>query len=149
MIVTVYHHDFPDHPDALVAVAAIDAGTPSGHPEALEFAFHRTQNIDGSWSQGLTLDNGRGFLVDNPDHHPAITVLAPLHQEGGKVYGLRSSMMGDVFEVEGRRYRVAMMGFEEITGGAPEAGRSWGGPPSGRRTAQLGHVPGDREGDHL
>lgn len=122
MLVTVFHHDFPDHPDSLTAVATVQVGAGTVPTTALEFAFRRTQNIAGSWSQGPRLPDlhgrtdasGEPITWQNDDHHPAVTLLAPLHVEDGKTYGLRSSMMGDVFEVAGRRYRVAAMGFTEI-----------------------------------
>jgi hypothetical protein len=115
MIVTVYHHDFPDHPEALTAVATVQVAPTSARPNhALERAFRLTQNLEGSRSRGPTLDNGKGFMVDNPDHDPAVTVLAPLPVIDGQTYGLRSSMMGDVFEVGGTRYRVAAMGFTPL-----------------------------------
>ena len=118
MQVTVYHHDFhaavEGRPAALVAVATVHARAGSTHPDALEWAWRRTQNIAGSWSRGPLFDGPDEPHEVNGDHHPAVTVLAPLPVVDGKVYGLRSSMVGDVFEVGGRRYEVAMLGFKEI-----------------------------------
>jgi len=108
MIVTVYHHDIRN-PEALEAVAAVEAGTLETL-QALEFAWERTQNLNGSWSRGPRHADGSR----NADYHPAIRVLRPLHVENGEVYGLRSSMMGDVFELGGERYRVATIGFDEL-----------------------------------
>jgi hypothetical protein len=110
MKVLVYHHDFPANPDALTLVAEVQVGAHTRERTALEFAFRRTQNIDGSWSHGPEYEDRR----ENPDHHPAVTRLAPLPEIEGRRYGLRSSMMGDVFEIDGRRFRCAAMGFERI-----------------------------------
>lgn len=118
MLVTVYHHDYPTSRDSLTAVATVDAACVEDMA-ALEFAYYRTQNLHGSWSMGPRLpdphgrteDNGQPITWLNDDHHPAVTVLAPLPVHDGRTHGLRSSMMGDVFEVGGRRYRVAAIGF--------------------------------------
>src|SRR4051812_25250616 len=65
----------------------------------LEFAWRHTNNVDDSWSQDL---------------NPGVTVEAPLHEVNGKRYGLRSSMMGDVFFKDGEAYVVARCGFMRI-----------------------------------
>jgi len=78
--------------------------------EALEYAFRWTQNIMGSWS--------RDDIADNPDYNPNhVNRIAPLNEDG---MGLRSSMMGDLFEIEtafGQSlHEVGMMGFKECVG---------------------------------
>jgi hypothetical protein len=79
--------------------------------EALDYAYRWTNNIDGSWSiKERTFEGGH----ENGDFNPAVEVVAPLHVDAkGKTWGLRSSMMGDVFIVDGKRWVVATFGFEE------------------------------------
>jgi hypothetical protein len=67
-------------------------------------------SITGSWS--------RDDIADNSDYNPNhVNRIAPLN-EGGM--GLRSSMMGDLFEIEtafGQSlHEVGMMGFTECVG---------------------------------
>jgi hypothetical protein len=78
---------------------------------ALDHAWNLTQNINGSWSRGPTFDNGSA----NPDHNAHVIRIAPLPVLGGKLYGLRSSMVGDQFEIGGRRWAVAASGFQEVS----------------------------------
>jgi hypothetical protein len=40
-----------------------------------------------------------------------VTVLGKLPVRGGKTYGYRSSMVGDVFQVDGGSFVVAGVGF--------------------------------------
>jgi hypothetical protein len=88
------------------------ANDPNREPrlEALEYAWERTQNLGGSWSKGLRFEDGGANLDFSPD----VTVVAPLPVEDGRTYGLRSSMVGDVFEIGGQRWAVANIGFQEI-----------------------------------
>ena len=109
MIVTVFHHDFPARPDDLTLVARVNAWTAETPEAALEYAWRRTQNIDGSWSRGARLPSGM-----NGDFSADVEVVASLPVIDGTTYGLRSSMVGDVFEIDGDRYRVANLGFEKI-----------------------------------
>ena len=67
--------------------------------EALEYAYRYTNNVDGSWS-----------LKIGTDANDDVEVL--VKREDG--YGLRSSMMGDRFEVDGVDYRVGFVGFKEV-----------------------------------
>ena len=62
-------------------------------------------NVDGSWSMKIG-----GDANDN------VTVLAdlPVSKRTGNTMGLRSSMMGDRFEIDGVEYKVAMMGFKKV-----------------------------------
>jgi hypothetical protein len=77
---------------------------------ALEYAWRRTNNIDGSWSQGEFFEDGEY----NHDYSPDVTVEAPLPVHNGRTYGLRSSMVGDIFIIGSRKFRVAAAGFKEI-----------------------------------
>jgi hypothetical protein len=72
--------------------------------ECLEYAWRYTNNVDGSWSMKIGSDAN-----DN------VTVLAELHTtKDGRQMGLRSSMMGDRFVVDGVEYKVAMAGFTQV-----------------------------------
>ena len=65
----------------------------------LERAYWLTNNIDSSWSLSPA---------------PGVTVLGTLPVRGGKTYGYRSSMVGDVFQVDGPAFVVASFGFEPL-----------------------------------
>ena len=67
--------------------------------EALEYAYRYTNNIAGSWSKKIGADA-------NDD----VTVL--VEREDG--LGLRSSMVGDRFEIDGVDYRVGFAGFKPV-----------------------------------
>jgi hypothetical protein len=55
------------------------------------------------------------MMVDNPDYNPNVEVVEPRFVDGtGKVWGHRSSMIGDDFEINGKVYRVATFGFDEV-----------------------------------
>ena len=101
MQVAVIHTAFEDSPRT---VAFVD--TPyATHEEALEYAYRWTNNVMGSWS--------RTDMEDNGDYNPAVTRVAPLHEDG---MGLRSTSMGDQMLVGNKKYVVAMMGFETLEG---------------------------------
>ena len=86
-------------------VAEVDASRFDVVEEALEYAWRYTNNVMGSWSMKIAEDA-------NDD----VTVLAdmPVSKRTGEKMGLRSSMMGDRFEVDGVLYKVAMMGFTKV-----------------------------------
>lgn len=89
-------------------VATVEIADDAETNYALEYAYMRTQNMFGSWSQGPYIEG-----EPNADHHPSVTRHAPLHtSKSGQTYGLRSSMVGDVLRYEGKSYRVASQGFE-------------------------------------
>lgn len=73
--------------------------------EALEYAYRYTNNIDGSWSMKI-----------GSDANDDVTVLAPLpvSKRTGQVMGLRSTSMFDRMVVNGKTYKVAMVGFKEV-----------------------------------
>ncbi len=118
MQVKVHHRD--DRADdrfvhvATVETPEIDIGA------ALEFAWERTQNIEGSWSKGPVFPADQtwsGKLEANPDHHPSVTLADGIVLKvnaSGRTLGLRSSMVGDRFEAEGMAYRAAGCGFEPV-----------------------------------
>jgi hypothetical protein len=100
--VTVIHTAFEDSPRT---VAFVEVGTRTGD-EALEYAYHRTQNIEGSWS--------RNDFENNPDYSEDVTVMADLPVYDGVMYGLRSTSMGDQMILGNEKYKVAMCGFDRI-----------------------------------
>lgn len=106
MIATLIHKAFSDEP---TTVAKIDVGNRTGM-SALEYVYRITQNIEGSWSKGEFFDDG----TVNPDYNEDIRLTTMLEtDEDGVTWGLRSTSMGDVVELQGRRYVVAAMGFKE------------------------------------
>lgn len=107
MKVTVKHMNMNSESGAVegfTPVAIVDASSFTDVNEALEYAYRYTNNVDGSWS-----------MKSGSDANDDVTVVAPLHETSdGKKMGLRSSMMGDRFEVDGVEYRVAAFGFKKI-----------------------------------
>ena len=113
MKVTVIHMPHPSTDEDAIRVAEVSIPAEiKDHAAACEYAYHRTQNIFGSWS----IKDG------NADNCDSVLRIAPLHEIDGKEYGLRSSMMGDEFIVhddnawedcgQGSVYECAMLGFE-------------------------------------
>ena len=106
MIATLIHQAFNDEPET---VAKIDVGNRTGMT-ALEYVHRITQNIEGSWSKGELFDDG----TVNPDYNEDIRLTTMLEtDEDGVTWGLRSTSMGDIVELQGKRWVVAMMGFKE------------------------------------
>ena len=109
MIVKVIHTSYGlETCKTLVASVTLEKIT--DHDKGLEFAYMKTQNINDSWSNSI---------------HPAnvvdwrVKVEAPLHEEDGETFGLRSSMTGDRFQVIDPEnydsdlfYVCAMIGFD-------------------------------------
>lgn len=91
-------------------IANVDAPEHYDVERALEYAWGRVQNCEGSWSQGEVV-NG----VDNPDYDPNIEVLVPLMEYDGHRYGFRSAMVGDRFVIDGKVYEVSSFGFDKIS----------------------------------
>jgi hypothetical protein len=85
--------------EGFTPVAVVDAYAFNEVEEALEYAWRYTNNVMGSWS-----------LKIGEDANDDVEVL--VKREDGM--GLRSSMMGDRFEVDGVDYRVAMAGFKKV-----------------------------------
>ncbi len=98
-----------------VHVANINLGDFQGIDEALERAWALSQNIEGSWSKGPVLV-WEGQSMPNNDYDPGIEVIAPLPMHQGREYGHRSSSVGDVFEIEGRKFVAEGFGFKELQG---------------------------------
>lgn len=105
MQVAVIHTAFEDTPRTVAFVEVPDG---ADHEDAMSYAYRWTNNVMGSWSiKEQYFQDGEA----NGDYNEAVTVMAPLH-EGGM--GLRSTSMGDQMLVGNKKYRVAMVGFEEI-----------------------------------
>ena len=105
----VIHTAFEDTPRT---VAFVEVGDRTG-VDALEYAYRRTQNIEGSWSKGPIIE-WEGQTHDNGDYSEDITVMAPLHEKDGKTYGLRSTSMGDHILFGTVKYKVDSFGFSEV-----------------------------------
>ena len=108
MKITVNHADFDRQTGEVLGytpVALVNAVDINNVNEALEYAWRYTNNVDGSWSMKIGSDAN-----DN------VTVLAdlPVSKRTGNTMGLRSSMMGDRFEIDGVEYKVAIAGFKEV-----------------------------------
>jgi len=112
--VKVFHREN----DGFVLVAAVACHVSTHEDLPLEYAFFRTQNIEGSWSKPrLVFDDHSGYhdhLVENRDFSTDVQVMAPLPVHNGKEYGHRSTMTGDHMEMDGLRFRVGSFGFDEI-----------------------------------
>lgn len=103
--VAVIHTAFEDTPRT---VAFVDIPEGMEDMDALQYAYRWTNNIMGSWSiKEEFFEDG----MKNDDFNSDVTVMAPLH-EGGM--GLRSTSMGDQMLLGTKKYKVAMVGFEEI-----------------------------------
>ena len=105
----VIHTAFEDTPRT---VAFVEVGTRTGS-DALEYAYRRTQNIEGSWSKGPVIE-WEGQEHDNGDYSEDITVMAPLETVDGKTYGLRSTSVGDHIVFGTVKYKVDSFGFSEL-----------------------------------
>ena len=99
MKIKVYHSAFEDQPVHIATVTAPHAVI----EEALEYAYRWTQNIMDSWSMKMPEDG-------NDD----VTVVGELPVYDGQTYGLRSTSMGDQMLMGTTKYKVSMVGFEEI-----------------------------------
>lgn len=111
MQVAVIHRAFEDAPRT---VAFVEVGD---RPliDALEYAYHRTQNLHGSWSRGPEFEFN-GEIHQNPDFSEDVTVMADLPVHEGVEYGLRSTSMGDhmLYGNKKYRYEVDFAGFKEL-----------------------------------
>ena len=111
MLVKVIHFDATTSAMdtvALVNVPKHQMGFNAGDTDALEYAFAVTQNIFGSWSMGPTFEDGSS----NEDYSENVIAVMPLATITGKAYGHRSSMVGDLFAIEGKIYICKGIGFE-------------------------------------
>jgi hypothetical protein len=93
---------------ALVNVPKHQLGFKNDEFDSCEYAYARTQNIFGSWSRGPTFESGE----HNEDFSENVEVIAPLPTYMGRTLGHRSSMIGDLFVVNGNIYVCKTVGFE-------------------------------------
>ena len=108
--VAVIHTAFEETPRT---VAFVDVPETFTTNDALEYAYRKTNNIEGSWSKPQVFEF-KGEVVNNPDYSEDVTVMAPLEVVDGIEYGLRSTSMGDQMLFGTKKYKVAAFGFEEI-----------------------------------
>lgn len=105
----VIHSAFSDR-EAPRTVALVEVGEREGI-DALEYAYCRTQNIEGSWSKGSTFEF-MGKTYTNSDYSPDVTVMAELPKRDGEEYGLRSTSTGDQILMGTHKYQVDDFGFQ-------------------------------------
>jgi hypothetical protein len=108
--VAVIHTAFEDAPTTVAFVNVPDTFSAN---MALEYAFKKTNNIEGSWSKPQVYEFD-GEVFENPDFSEDVTVMAALPVHDGVEYGLRSTSMGDQMLFGTKKYKVAAFGFEEI-----------------------------------
>ena len=108
--VAVIHAAFEETPRT---VAFVDVPDDMPVMSALEYAYKRTNNIDGSWSKGKTFEF-KGETYVNPDYSSDVTVMSPLKVVDGVEYGLRSTSVGDQMLLGTVKYKVAPMGFKAV-----------------------------------
>ena len=119
MKVTVYHNESlfarnNDEKKVFTRVAVVEAPM-DDVMEALEYAYRWTNNIQGSWSiKEFTLEADNGVTMQNGDYNENVTVMADLPVYEGKTFGMRSTSMGDQMLMGTTKYKVAIVGFEEI-----------------------------------
>lgn len=104
MQILVQHQEFDNDTGEVIGftdVAKVDVTDFINHGvnEQLEYAWRYTNNVMGSWSKKI-----------GEDANDDVEVL--YQREDGM--GLRSSMVGDRFIVDGKTYRVAFAGFKEV-----------------------------------
>ena len=76
--------------------------------QAMEYAYRWTNNVMGSWSRKEKFfEDG----TENGDYNENVTVMAPFDEDG---MGLRSTSTNDQMLIGNKKYKVAMLGFEEI-----------------------------------
>lgn len=110
MIIKVFHKNREPGETGFTHVADVNVEHLNELNAQLDYAYRWTNNIGGSWSRPMTFEDG----MPNDDFNPHVKRLVPLHVYGERVYGLRSSMIGDVFERDGQKYVVATFGFEPV-----------------------------------
>ena len=87
--------------------------------KVLGYAWRWTNNVDGSWSRKEEkLSDDDGLLFENGDYNKDVKVLLPNPTRADKVWGRRSSMVGDLFIVNTKSgsimYSVDNFGFSNL-----------------------------------
>ena len=111
MKVTVIHRAFEE---SSRLVALVEAPDSMSVDDALEYAYHRTQNLSGSWSREAEFEFN-GEMVANGDFSEDVTVMAdlPVSKRTGQVMGLRSTSVGDQMIIGKTCFVVEKFGFEK------------------------------------
>jgi hypothetical protein len=113
MLVKVIHFDATTSAMdtvALVNVPKHQLGFKEAELDACEYAFARTQNIFGSWSMGAQFEDGEHLTKITAK---TLIAVMPLLTVDGRKYGHRSSMIGDLFVVNGNIYVCDTFGFKQ------------------------------------
>ena len=117
--ITVIHAAFEETPVTVAEVnvpwEVISEATDAN--QCLEYAYRWTNNIQGSWSRDKILTDDKGETYhNNGDYNLNVKVLTPLHvsKNTGQEMGLRSTSMGDMMEFDGKKYKINLIGFEEM-----------------------------------
>ena len=114
MKVTVYHRDNCLSGTGKVGEVAVVHTPCDNINEALEYAYHHTNNIHGSWSMGKTIECN-GEVVNNEDFCGNVEYRGRYHvRKDGTVLGARSTMAGDVMVCGGGKYEVSLFGFKPL-----------------------------------
>ena len=105
-VVKVYHRDCDAFDqDYFIHVATVQCPV-ENTADALEYAYRWTQNVHGSWSKKVGEDSNDAVLVEEP-----------LKVIKGTVFGHRSSMVQDRFQVStepDNTYECKFFGFERL-----------------------------------
>lgn len=102
------NYDTGEH-EGFALMATVECGDRTGD-RALDYAYSRIQNVEGSWSRPMYI--GDEF---NPDFSEDVSVLKPLETYNGKKMGHRSMMIGDRIIFDSEWYQVDMIGFKKLT----------------------------------
>ena len=116
MRVVVFHKESLDpreENNTMQRVAVVEAPC-TDVDEALEYAYRYTNNINGSWSKGETIE-WNGETHENPDYNENVEFVGeyPVGKDG-TVYGARSTSVGDVMFADSSKYEVAGFGFRKV-----------------------------------
>lgn len=81
----------------------------------LEDIFRRSQNIEGSWSQG-DIFTFKGNQYHNSDYNENMELLVTLkeYEDTGDKIGLRSTSVGDHVVVDGDIYKCDHFGWKKV-----------------------------------
>jgi|TARA_B100001093_G_C26747017_1_gene979328 hypothetical protein len=113
---TLIHSTFLEEGEAAREVAVMDIEqTGQSRMQDLETVFIKTQNLDGSWSMGKTIQLRDGSWIENEDYDERVVCLLPLKTHKGRQYGMRSTSVGDHIKTDcGELWICASMGWERV-----------------------------------
>ena len=108
--IQIIHRAYEDL-DEIGRVANVRVYSDTDVESNLEYAYKITQNIHGSWSRDKYMPSGDL----NGDYNPWIKEIKPLKVNSkGNEMGHRSTSEGDLMVLNGKTYKVAGFGFEEV-----------------------------------